>query len=151
MIVVEPEDRDRDDFEAVESARDERDRECMTRMSPDAGALVPQGGAFDGQVAIVGPTRIEGRVRGSVRGRGDLRVGADARIEGRVECDALESDGEIQGPVAVRTRARFGPGARLDGDLEAPIVAFDEDAIWNGRAVVGGSTAKTPVAADRGE
>lgn len=134
------------EIEAEGAGIDARNEESAARRSPDAGALVPLGGAFEGQVAIVGPTRIEGHVRGSVRGSGDLRVGSDARVEGRVECDALDSDGEIQGPVAVRTRARFGPGARLDGDLEAPIVAFDEDAVWNGRAVVGtgldeGSTA----------
>lgn len=102
-------------------------------------ALVPRGGSFDGQVAIVGPTRIEGHVRGSLRGSGELYVGTAARVEGRVECDALESDGEIVGPVAVRTRARFGAGARLDGDLQVPVVAFDDDAIWNGRAQIGES------------
>ncbi len=112
--------------------------ESTVRASSWDGALVPRGGSFDGQVAIVGPTRIEGHVRGSLRGVGPLRVGSEARVEGRVECDALDSDGEIVGPVSVRTRARFGPGARLDGDLEVPIVAFDESAVWNGRALVGG-------------
>lgn len=99
--------------------------------------LVPCGGAFEGQVAITGPTRIEGSVRGSLRGPGDLIVGAQGRIEGRVECESLESAGEIVGPVAVRIRARLGAGARLDGDLSAPIVAFDESAVWNGRALIG--------------
>ena len=102
-------------------------------------ALVPRGGSFDGQVAIVGPTRIEGHVRGSLRGPGELYVGSGARVEGRVECEALESDGEIVGPVAVRKRARFGAGARLDGDLQVPVVAFDDDAVWNGRALIGES------------
>ena len=99
--------------------------------------LVPLGGAFEGQVAITGPTRIEGSVRGSLCGPGDLVLGAHGRIEGRVECESLDSEGEIVGPVAVRTRARLAAGARLDGDLEAPTVAFDEDAIWNGRALIG--------------
>lgn len=108
------------------------------------GALVPRGGSFDGQVAIVGPTRIEGHVRGSLRGFGALQVGSQARVEGRVECDSLECEGEIVGPVSVRTRARFGAGARLDGDLQVPVVALDEAAVWNGRAIVG-------EALDRGE
>ncbi|MFO0689542.1 MAG: polymer-forming cytoskeletal protein [Myxococcota bacterium] len=103
--------------------------------------LVPAGGAFEGQVAITGPTRIEGSVRGSLRGAGDLIVGEKGRIEGRVECESLENAGEIVGPVVVRTRARLAPGARLDGDLRAPIVAFDESAIWNGRALVGAERA----------
>lgn len=102
--------------------------------------LVPSGGAFEGQVAITGPTRIEGSVRGSLRGAGDLIVGAQGRIEGRVECESLESAGEIVGPVVVRTRARLAAGARLDGDLRAPTVSFDESAVWNGRALVGSET-----------
>lgn len=102
------------------------------------GPLIPRGGAFEGQVAIVGPTRIEGSVRGSIRGRGDLHVGPGARIEGRIECDALASQGEIVGPVRARTRAHFGAGARLDGDLEVPIMVFEDDAIWNGRATIPG-------------
>ena len=101
------------------------------------GPLIPRGGFFEGQVAIVGPTRIEGSVRGSIRGQGDLEVGPEARIEGRVECDALASEGEIVGPVRVRTRARFEAGARLDGDLEVPVMSFDETAVWNGRATIG--------------
>lgn len=115
------------------------------------GALVPRGGSFDGQVAIVGPTRIDGHVRGSLRGVGPLSIGSDGRVEGRVECDALESDGEIIGPVSVRTRARFGPGARLDGDLEVPVVAFDESAVWNGRAIVGEPAAADPSSGDERE
>ena len=133
---------------------DSMDRAAATNETPsvEAGlaqrkptgdlALVPRGGSFDGQVAIVGPTRIEGHVRGSLRGPGELYVGSAARVEGRVECEALQSDGEIVGPVAVRTRARFGAGARLDGDLQAPVVAFDEDAVWNGRALIGESAGR---------
>lgn len=101
------------------------------------GPLIPRGGFFEGQVAIVGPTRIEGSVRGSIRGHGDLEVGPEARIEGRIECDALASEGEIVGPVRARTRARFEAGARLDGDLEVPVMSFDEAAVWNGRATIG--------------
>ena len=46
--------------------------------------------------------------------------------------------------MSVRTRARFGPGARLDGDLQAPVVYLDEDAVWNGRAIVGGRVESEP-------
>ena len=109
--------------------------------APKAGepfALVPRGGSFEGQVAVVGPTWIEGHVRGSLRGPGKLHLGSQARVEGRVECEALDSEGEIVGPVVVRTRARFGAGARVDGDLQVPVMVFDDDAILNGRAQIGG-------------
>lgn len=118
--------------------REREEREDGGSSDVLGGPLVPRGGAFDGQVAIVGPTRIEGSVRGSIRGNGDLTVGPGARIEGRVECDALDSQGEIVGPVRARTRARFSAGARLDGDLEVPVMVFEDDAILNGRATIRG-------------
>ncbi len=129
-----------DTVEATEAAR-------AARSSVGEGPLVPRGGSFEGQVAIVGPTRIEGSVRGSLRGPGELFVGSAARVEGRIECEAITCEGEILGPVAVRTKARFGPGSRLDGDLQAPVVVFDEDAIWNGRAEIGSGVGGDPVSA----
>lgn len=131
----------------LDDAAEARDATSAPRSGVGEGALVPRGGSFEGQVAIVGPTRIEGSVRGSLRGPGELFVGSEARVEGRVECEGITSEGEILGPVAVRTKARFGPGARLDGDLQAPVVVFDEDAVWNGRAEIGRGCGDDPVRA----
>lgn len=137
MSAADPEATDLESLgQAVGKAEGELSGRSGVPVAED-DVLVPAGGAFEGQVAITGPTRIEGSVRGSLRGPGDLIVGAHGRIEGRVECESLESAGEIVGPVSVRTRARLGAGARLDGDLRAPVVAFDESAIWNGRALIG--------------
>jgi cytoskeletal protein CcmA (bactofilin family) len=134
-----------------ETQRDDEKRAPGSEVGPPgAHALVPRGGVFEGQVAIVGSTRIDGGVRGSLRGPGNLIVGSQARIEGRIECESLESGGEIVGPVSVRTRARLGAGARLDGDLHAPIVLFDEDAVWNGRALIGEDDRAESKAPDEG-
>jgi len=132
---------------AASESFDEADGSAQAeRPGIDDGVLIPRGGSFEGQVVITGPTRIEGSVRGSLRGPGDLFIGSGARVEGRVECEALTSEGEIVGPVSALRCARFGAGARLDGDLQAPSVSFDESAIWNGRASVGGGLGAGPAA-----
>lgn len=113
-----------------------RDRGHFTQSSHFL--LIPRGGVFEGQVVISGETRIEGSVRGTLRGEGELVLGGDARIEGVIECDVLSCHGEIVGPVTARVRAHFGVGTRLDGDLEAPAVEIDDGVIWNGRARVFG-------------
>jgi cytoskeletal protein CcmA (bactofilin family) len=100
-------------------------------------ALVPRGGFFEGQIAILGQTRIEGTVRGSLRGAGELVLGREARVEGVVECDAFSSRGEMIGPVVAHTRAHLGEGAHLEGDLEGPAVEVDDGVIWNGVARIG--------------
>ena len=99
--------------------------------------MVPRGGFFEGQVVILGQTRIEGGVRGSLRGSGELILGREARVEGVVECDVFSSQGEMIGPVVARIRAHFRDGAHFEGDLEGPTVEVDGDVVWNGVARIG--------------
>ncbi|GEM_PF-5546593 len=111
---------------------------CPEARDVDAVALVPKGGFFEGQVALQGRTQVEGAVRGSLRGSGELVLSAEARVEGLVECDVVSCSGTIIGPVAVRIRAYFGDGAHFDGDLDAPRLEIEGDVVWNGIARVGG-------------
>lgn len=113
--------------------------ETGSRLAPDSTAefaLVPRAGFFEGQIAVVGETRIDGTVLGSLQGPGDLVLGIDARVEGRIECERVSSQGEILGPIVARKHAHLGDGARFEGDLVAPAVEVDGDVVWNGKARV---------------
>ena len=99
--------------------------------------LVPAHGIFEGQIAIQGETRIDGTVRGTLRGSGRLELGPDARIEGIIECEEVRSQGAIVGPVVARCRVRLEAGALMDGDLETPRIEVSDSVVWNGVARVG--------------
>ena len=107
------------------------------QQTGETPALVPRDGRFEGQIAVVGQTRIDGQVVGSLRGPGTLVLGSSARVEGPIECEVVDSSGEIIGSVRAQRRARLGPGTRFEGDLEAPVLEVDDDAVWNGVARVG--------------
>ena len=109
--------------------------------APSDLALVPRAGFFEGQIAIVGKTRIDGTVLGSLQGPGHLVLGTEARVEGRIECTSLSSRGEIVGPVVAKRQAHFDEGARFEGDLVASAVQVDGDVVWNGKARVSRSAA----------
>jgi cytoskeletal protein CcmA (bactofilin family) len=106
-------------------------------MTQERFALVPRAGSFEGQIAVVGETRIDGTVLGSLQGPGHLVLGSHARVEGRIECETVSSRGAIIGPVVARKLAHLGDGARVEGDLVAPAIEVDGDVIWNGKARVG--------------
>lgn len=99
--------------------------------------LVPVGGVFEGQVAVQGQTRIEGIVRGTLRGTGRLELGPEARVEGRVECEEVCSEGAVLGPIAAHRRVELRPGSILEGDLVTPLAQVSDRAVWTGKAHVG--------------
>lgn len=104
----------------------------------DGPALVPEDGVFEGQVAIVGETRIAGTVIGRLGGPGALHLSPSASIQGPIDCEVLESAGRIVGTVRARRLARLGSSAHFEGDLEAPALEVDDDAVWVGNARIGG-------------
>lgn len=106
--------------------------------------LVPAGGLFEGQIAVVADTRIDGRVTGTLRGEGRLEVGPRARIEGEIECDELIVYGAVNGPVSTHQRTRLEAGSRLDGDVSSPALRVADEAVWNGAARIGRSTLEAP-------
>lgn len=102
-----------------------------------APALVPAAGLFEGQVLVQGPTRIEGAVRGALRGPGTLAVGPGGRVEGAVQCADVHSQGLISGSIEAAGGVWLAPGSRSEGPLRAATLALDESAILNGEARVG--------------
>ena len=99
--------------------------------------LVPEGGLFEGQIAVVGETRIDGAVQGSLRGPGSLVLGPEANVEGVIDCERVESRGRVMGPVSARSGVRLAAGCQLEGDVDAPVLEVADDAIWTGRAKIG--------------
>lgn len=101
--------------------------------------LVPQGGIFEGQVAILGETRIDGAVQGSLRGPGELVLGETANIDGVIDCHRLSASGRIMGPVTAQAAATLRAGTNLEGDVDAPVIEVEDGARWTGTARIGAS------------
>ena len=129
---------------ATDAGADAGAADAGADTSPNAGAdpcpevaLVPRGAVFEGQLAVVvGTTRVDGTVLGSLQGPGDLILGPEARVEGRIECASVSSRGAVLGAIVVRKHLHLGEGARFEGDLKAPAVEVDGDVVWNGKAEV---------------
>lgn len=109
----------------------------LSTATEEAPPLVPAGGVFEGQIAVVGETRIDGRVQGTLRGPGALVLGPEADVEGPIDCEGVVARGRIVGPVKARACVRLGRGTRLEGDVSAPRIEVDDEARWTGKARIG--------------
>jgi cytoskeletal protein CcmA (bactofilin family) len=105
--------------------------------SETAPVLLAEGAEFAGLLALDGPARIEGQLRGEVIGPGPLWIGPRANVEARVETDELVVAGVLAGEVRASRRIALEGTARVRGELATPSFALAEGAVLEGRCSAG--------------
>jgi cytoskeletal protein CcmA (bactofilin family) len=114
--------------------------EAAARPAPAEPGTLPvlrRGCRFDGLVAVAGPVRIDGTVRGEVVATGPVWVGESGRLEGRLEADQIVVAGEVQGELRARSSVRLLATARVCASVETPSLSLEEGAQLEGRCRAG--------------
>lgn len=101
-----------------------------------------------GKLSFVGPTRIEGKLRGQVRAADLLVIGAEAVVEATVQAEKLVILGEVRGQVEEAGSVQICAGGKLFGDLHTRSLVIEEGATFEGQARMSqGAHAPQPVLA----
>ena len=102
-----------------------------------APVLLAEGSEFTGLLALDGPARIDGQLRGEVIGPGPLWIGPSGNVEARVETDELVVIGVLAGDVRASRRIALEGTARVRGELSTPSLSLAEGALLEGRCTAG--------------
>ncbi len=102
-----------------------------------APVLLAVGAEFTGLVALAGPARVDGLLRGEVIGPGPLWIGPRANVEARIETDELTVSGTLKGEIRASRRVALGATARFRGELYTPSLSLAEGALMEGRCATG--------------
>jgi cytoskeletal protein CcmA (bactofilin family) len=109
-----------------------------------APVLLAVGAEFTGLVALAGPARVEGLLRGEVIGPGPLWIGPRANVEARIETDELNVSGTVKGEIRASRRVVLGATARVRGELYTPSLSLAEGALMEGRCATGSPPVDAP-------
>ena len=101
--------------------------------------LLGAGAHFEGLLVLHGAARIDGTMRGRVRGADILHIGETGSVEARIDADEVVVAGSIVGDVTATRRVELRPTARLRGHLDAPRVSVAEGAELDGPCHMGGT------------
>jgi cytoskeletal protein CcmA (bactofilin family) len=71
-----------------------------------------------GKLSFSGPTRIDGRLRGEVRGADMLVIGESGCVNGTIRATSLVVLGRVEGDVLGAERVEIGPQGALRGSIE---------------------------------
>lgn len=118
-------------------------------------SLVGAGTRIDGDVTFTGGLRIDGEVRGNVRGVADkpstLVLSENARIEGEISVSHVVINGTVIGPVRAGEFLELQSRARVTGDVEYSTIEIHLGAVVQGRMVhqaIPGKTVELKLAAN---
>lgn len=101
--------------------------------------LIGMGTSVAGDVSFTGGLRVDGEVKGNIRGVHDqpttLVVSEHARVEGEISVSHLVINGTVIGPVHANEFLELQTKARVTGDVEYSTIEIHLGALVQGRLV----------------
>jgi cytoskeletal protein CcmA (bactofilin family) len=109
-------------------------------------SLIGAGTSVAGDVTFTGGLRVDGEIKGDVRGAegqpATLVISEHARIEGNITVSHLVINGTVIGGVHSSDFLELQTRARVTGDVEYSTIEIHLGAVVQGRLVHQGTTAK---------
>lgn len=102
------------------------------------GPSVQVEGNFIGEGDVI----VEGVLSGSLKTKGEVRVGSEAQIKAEIEAQRAEISGEIKGNIKVEEELLIKSSAKITGNIECKILIVEKGAIINGKCVMSSNTVK---------
>jgi cytoskeletal protein CcmA (bactofilin family) len=95
-------------------------------------ALLSEESEVSGKLSFTGPTRIDGRLRGEVRGGDLLVIGESGYVNGTIQATTLLVLGRVEGEVLGAERVEIGPRGALRGSIETRALVVHDGAQFEG-------------------
>lgn len=92
-------------------------------------AMLGRESEVSGKLSFCGPTRIDGRLRGEVRGADMLVIGESGYVNGTIRATTLVVLGRVEGNVVGTERVEIGPGGTLRGTVETRAFVVHDGAL----------------------
>ena len=93
------------------------------------GPSVKMEGDFEGNGDII----VEGVMLGNLKTKGNLQVGAEAKIKADIEAQNGYVAGEISGNINIKESLELTPTARINGDINTKSLIIEKGARVNGK------------------
>jgi len=98
--------------------------------------LIGEGSEFEGNLNLSSSTRIDGRVKGNIKGEATLIIGETGSVEGNIRCNEVVIFGTVNGNVEAN-KIELKGGSKLTGDIKTNILIVEEGAFYTGHCSMG--------------
>ena len=110
------------------------------RKQPDSisiNTLIGESSYIDGEIRLSGHIKIDGKVSGGIKTRGDIIISEKAVINGNVYGNNIFLSGTVKGNVTARSQLSLISTSKIDGDVKSKSLVVDEGATFSGNCTMG--------------
>jgi cytoskeletal protein CcmA (bactofilin family) len=115
------------------NSKTENERTAM----PSGTSLIGTGTTITGDIASNGDIRIDGVLKGNIRGTAKILIGQDGVVEGDIEGQQADIMGRVEGKIVVRELLYLRSNAVIKGDIRAGKLQIEPTVVFNGQCQMG--------------
>jgi cytoskeletal protein CcmA (bactofilin family) len=104
---------------------------------PSGNSLIGTGTTITGDIESSGDIRIDGVLKGNIRGGARILIGKDGVVEGDIEGLSADIMGKVQGRIVVKELLNLRGSAFIKGDIRAGKLQIEPTVVFNGQCQMG--------------
>jgi len=99
--------------------------------------MIAAGTTISGDLESNGDIRIDGTLKGNLKGRSKIIIGTDGIVEGNIEGQQADIMGHVTGNVKVQELLYLHGNTEVQGDIYAGKLQIEPTAVFNGKCYMG--------------
>ena len=110
-------------------------KESVNTQVSSNQSVLSQDLSVNGNILCSGLMRIEGKVEGSVKGKGEITVAESAQVKADIEAKKVIILGEVQGNIKALESVEIVASGKVYGDITTDKISIEEGAIFTGKCI----------------
>ena len=102
--------------------------------------IISSGMKVEGKVSSSGSIRLDGTVQGDIDCQGNVTIGEQGKVYGKVDGLSITIGGQVEGEIKAKEKLILESKANLKGDIFTKILVVESGARFDGKSNMGGSS-----------
>jgi cytoskeletal protein CcmA (bactofilin family) len=102
--------------------------------------VISSGMKVEGKVSSSGSIRLDGTVQGDIDCQGNVTIGEQGKVYGKVDGLSITIGGKVEGEIKAKEKIILESKANLKGDIFTKILVVESGARFDGKSNMGGSS-----------
>lgn len=114
-----------------------KSKSSFDATTSNASTMIGAGTTITGDLLSNGDIRIDGILKGNLKGKSKIIIGADGVVEGNIEGLHADIMGHVTGTIKVQELLYLHGSTEVNGDIFAGKLQIEPTAVFNGKCNMG--------------